>query len=339
MGKAAATFSVVALERLLAVLPSFGVDAVDVCRAVGVDLEELRRHKRAPVAIETAVWKEASERVPERPLGVAVAERCFEIGIHEHTICEYIGRSAPNLRDATLAMRARHRLETDAFITSIIDHPDGDSSMRVEMLFPDTEVSYDRVECGMVRMLLEARRLITSCYPAPKRVTLRRPTSPHLGDYRRFFGVPVELGSEHDAMILPTPCLDIHLATSDPGLHAELIRIADSELESLVPTEQWPSLLSAIEHLLPDGDVNIGNVARRMSVTVDAINRLVRAQGKSWLEVVDTVRRPLAERLFLDRSLTIAGVGYKVGFASPASFTRAFRRWTGMTPEEYRRSI
>jgi AraC-like DNA-binding protein len=339
MGKAAVTFSVVALERLLAVLPSFGVNAEDVCRAAGVDLAEIRRHKRAPVGVETAVWNEAARQVPERALGLSVAEHCFKIGIHEQTICEYIGRSAPTLRDATMAMSRRHRLETDAFITTIIEQPDDNSSMRVELLFPDAEVSCDRIEYGMVRMLLEARRLITSCYPAPKRVTLRRKSTPHLGEYRRFFGVPVELGAEYDAMILPTTCLYIGLDSADPSLHAELIRIADSELESLAPAEQWPVLLHAVEHLLASGDVSIASVARRMGITVDVVNRLVRGQGKGWLEVVDAVRRPLAERLFLDRSLTIAGVGYKVGFASPASFTRAFRRWTGMTPEEYRRSI
>lgn len=339
MGKAAATFSVVALERLLAVLPSFGVNAEDVCRAAEVDLVELRKHKRAPVSVETAVWNEAAKQVPERPLGVAVAEHCFKIGIHEQTICEYIGRSAPNLRDATMAMRGRHRLETDAFITSIIDHPDGNSSMRVELLHPELEVSPDRIELGMVRMLLEARRLITSVYPTPARVTLRRKSTQHLREFNRVFGVAVELGAEHDAMILPTICLDLGLDSSDPGLHAELIRIADSELESLGPAEQWPLLLRAVEHLLVSGDASIGAVARRMGITVDVVNRLVKSQGKGWLDVVDAVRRPMAERLFHDRSLTIAGVGYKVGFASPASFTRAFRRWTGMTPEEYRRSI
>lgn len=337
MGTAAVTSDVVAMERLLSVLPSLGVDADDVCRAAGVDIEEVRRHKRAPVTVETAVWNEAAERVPERPLGVAVAERCFEVGIRVTTLYEYIGWSALTWRAATLAMGCRHRLETDAFSTALVEEDSGHCALRTERVLPEIDVSYDRIEFAMVRTLKEARRL-TPGNPTPVSVALRRPTTPHLGEYRRVFGVPVELGAPCDAMVFQTPCLDVRLSSADPELHAELLRIADAELRALAPAEQWPVLLAAVERMLPDGDVSHGSVARWMGVTGDILNRLVRSRGLSWTDVVDAVRRPIAERLLRDRSLTIAGVGYQVGFASPASFTRAFRRWTGMTPEEYRRS-
>lgn len=338
MGTAVVTSDLVAMERLLSVLPSLGVDANDVCRAAGVDIEEVRRHKRAPVTVETAIWNEAAERVPERPLGVTVAERCFEVGLVVTTLYEYIGWSALTWREATLAMRGRHRLDTDAFSTQLVEEPSGSCTLRTERVLPEIDVSYDRIEFGMVRTLKVARQL-TQGHPTPTRVTLRRPTTPHLGEYRRVFGVPVELGAPCDAMELPPACLDARLSSGDPELHAELLRIADHELRALAPTEQWPVLLATVERMLPDGDVSHGNVARWMGLTGDILKSLVRRQGmSSWTEVVDAVRRPVAERLLRDRSLTIAGVGYQVGFASPASFTRAFRRWTGMTPEEYRRS-
>lgn len=338
MGTAVVTSDRVATERLLSVLPSLGVDANDVCRAAGVDIEEVRRYKRAPVTVETAVWNEAAERVPERPLGVAVAERCWEIGLTITTLYEYIGSSALTWRDATEAMRSRHRLDTDAFATSLVEEPTGRCTLRTERALPELDVSYDRIEFTMVRMLKVVRHL-TPGNPTPVRVALRRPTTPHLGEYRRVFGVPVELGAPCDAMEMPPACLDAKLSSADPELHAELLRIADSELRALAPAEQWPVLLATVERMLPDGDISHGSVARWMGVTSDILKNLVRSRGMStWTEVVDAVRRPVAERLLRDRSLTIAGVGYQVGFASPASFTRAFRRWTGMTPEEYRRS-
>jgi AraC-like DNA-binding protein len=335
-GRLAVTSGLAATERLLEVLPGLAIDGGDVCRVAGVDLEQARLHGRLPVASETAIWDEAARRVPSIPLGVVAAERCFESGVHESTLYEYIGRFAPTLRDAALAMRARQRLETDAFVTSFVEEA-GRCIVRTERVYPGVNVSCDRIEFGMVRMFKEARRL-TAWLPLPVAVSLRRRSVAHRGTYDRVFGVPVRFGEDCDTMTFPPDCLDTPLLQSNPPLHAEILRIADGKLAAMAPAELWPGLLAAIERTLPDGENSLHGVARRMGVPIASLNRLIRSRGLSWIEVVDSVRRPLAERLLRDPSLAISMVGYRVGFANPASFTKAFRRWTHMTPEEYRRS-
>jgi AraC-like DNA-binding protein len=336
VGTLAATSGVATIDRLLGVLPAFGVDGDDVCRAVGLDLEEARRNGRLLVAVETALWEEAAARLPALPLGVVAAERCFEEGYHESTLYEYIGCFAPTLRDAAMAMRARQRLETDGFVTSF-QESSGRCVVRTEEVHPGVTVSMDRVEFGMVRMLKEARRL-TSSRLTPSLVRLRRTRTPHLAHYRRAFDAPIELGAECDTMIFPVECLDAPLLRSNPPLHAELVRIADNELAAMAPTDLWTMVLSALERSLSEGDLSVRGIARRMGLPSEALHRLVRDRGQLWIEVVDGVRRPIAERLLRDLSMPIAAIGYRVGFANPASFTRAFRRWTGRTPEDYRRS-
>ncbi|MEZ4360772.1 MAG: AraC family transcriptional regulator ligand-binding domain-containing protein [Kofleriaceae bacterium] len=335
-GTSAATSGVVALERLLAVLPSFGVDGADVCRVVGVELAALRRRQRVPVTIETAIWTEAARRRPDLPLGIAAAERCFALGIHESTLYEYLGCFAPTLRDASAAMCARQRLETDAFVTTFVETDDR-CVARVEPVSPHVDVSWDRVEFGMLRMLKEARRL-TDCEPTPLQVSLRRADDRHREAFERAFGAPVDFGAAHDTMSFGLECLDSPLLRSNPPLHAEIVRIADQELASLAPAQQWPVLLATVERLVIEGDLSAAAVAGWMGVSSEALHRLIRERGLSWNEVVDSIRRPRAERLLRDPSVGVAEVGYQLGFASPASFTRAFRRWTGMSPEEFRRS-
>jgi AraC-like DNA-binding protein len=336
VGTLAATSGVATIDRLLGVLPAFGVDGDDVCRAVGLDLEEARRNGRMLVAVESAVWNEAAARLPGLPLGVAAAERCFEAGYHESTLYEYIGCFAPTLRDAAMAMRARQRLETDGFVTTFHESS-GRCVVRTEQVHPGVKVSMDRMEFGMARMLKEARRL-TSSHPTPISVRLRRSHTPHLAHYRRAFDAPIELGAECDTMIFPAECLEAPLLRSNPALHAELVRIADHELAAMAPTDVWAMILSMIERSLSEGDLSVRGIARRMGLPSETLHHLVRDRGQLWLEVVDGVRRPIAERLLRDAALPIASIGYRVGFASPASFTKAFRRWTGRTPEDYRRS-
>lgn len=335
-GPLAVTSGTGALELLLATLPSFGVDQGDVGRAVGMELKELREPARISIAHENAIWEEVAARLPEVPVGIGVAERCLALGLHASSLWEYLGSFAPTIREAVAAMRARQRLETDAFVTSFIDTGEA-CVLRIELVFQGVEVSCDRTEFAMMRTLCEARRL--SGQPlAPIRATLRRRHSMHLHTYGRSLGVPVELGAEYDQLFFPRSALSLPLTRANPSLFAELQQIADQKLAQMAPLERWSALEAAIERMLPSGDLAIAGVARWMGMPAEALARMVRARRLTWPELLDKVRRPMAERLLRDKELPIASVGYRVGFSNPASFTRAFRRWTGVTPETYRRA-
>jgi AraC-like DNA-binding protein len=65
--------------------------------------------------------------------------------------------------------------------------------------------------------------------------------------------------------------------------------------------------------------------------------RRLEEEGTSFTSVVEAVQRELACRLAADASLPLGEVAYRVGFADPATFSRAFKRWTGQTPGGYRR--
>jgi AraC-like DNA-binding protein len=54
---------------------------------------------------------------------------------------------------------------------------------------------------------------------------------------------------------------------------------------------------------------------------------------------LDGIRSELAERFIRDRSLTLSEITYLLGFAETSSFSRSFKRWTGMTPSAYRHLI
>ena len=64
--------------------------------------------------------------------------------------------------------------------------------------------------------------------------------------------------------------------------------------------------------------------------------RRLRAEGTTFEEILDAKRRQLAIRyLGLDRS-SVKAAAYRLGFSDPAAFSRAFKRWTGRSPSEFR---
>ena len=81
---------------------------------------------------------------------------------------------------------------------------------------------------------------------------------------------------------------------------------------------------------------NIDFVAVRIGMSVRTLQRRLRAMGLTYSDVVQRARRSAAQRFLTDRGAEIAEIARALGYSDPAHFTRAFQRWTGSTPCEFR---
>jgi AraC-like DNA-binding protein len=79
-------------------------------------------------------------------------------------------------------------------------------------------------------------------------------------------------------------------------------------------------------------------VARRLGTSARTLQRRLREEGTSFAAELDAVRRERAEAFLRAPDVSIAEVSWLLGFAEQSAFTRAFRRWTGVAPTEWRRS-
>ncbi len=85
-----------------------------------------------------------------------------------------------------------------------------------------------------------------------------------------------------------------------------------------------------------DGFPDFSQVASQLCVSPQTLRRKLQAESTSYQQIKDMLRRDLAIDKLLHESLSIAEIGQLLGFVEPASFTRAFKQWTGVSPAEYR---
>lgn len=92
----------------------------------------------------------------------------------------------------------------------------------------------------------------------------------------------------------------------------------------------------AIEPLLGSGEVSVESVARKLGMSRQTLYRRLKAEGVTFEEILDAKRRSLAIRFLGIHRLSVKAAAYRLGFSDPAAFSRAFKRWTGVAPSEFR---
>ena len=89
--------------------------------------------------------------------------------------------------------------------------------------------------------------------------------------------------------------------------------------------------------LLDGGAPDIRDVARMVSTSARTLQRRLRGAGLTYAGLVQQARCEAASRMLLESDQSVSDVARTLGYSDPAHFTRAFHRWTGLTPRGFRR--
>ena len=100
------------------------------------------------------------------------------------------------------------------------------------------------------------------------------------------------------------------------------------------------SLIDQVRNVIADefrgGEPSLERIADHLGLTPRTLQRKLQELGTSYNDVLDQMRRQLAERYLREPQMAICEVAYLLGFSESSSFHRAFKRWTGVTPKEFR---
>lgn len=155
--------------------------------------------------------------------------------------------------------------------------------------------------------------------------------------YAAFGTREIVFGAERCAIELSLDDARRSLPGADAALAATAEHMAAAALEAAPRSAMLRDLVAAkIDAALP-GDVSADAIASLLHMSARTLQRRLESEGTRFTEVLDGVRERRARKLLVDVSVPLAEVGYRAGFADLATFSRAFKRWTGMPPGAFRR--
>jgi AraC-like DNA-binding protein len=193
-------------------------------------------------------------------------------------------------------------------------------------------------ESGFARMAGSAGRRGIDALIKEIHVTHAEPD--YRAEYDRIFGRPVVFESDRNALLMADASfLDMRFPNPSRYALGLLCARADALLKSL---ESSTTVRGRVESLLipmlQKGEPTADAVAKRLAIGRKTLYRSLRAEGTSFENVLLELRHRLALEYLCESKFTISEVAYLVGFSEPAAFSRAFKRWTGLSPRDFRKS-
>ena len=183
-------------------------------------------------------------------------------------------------------------------------------------------------------------RLVTGVDWCPREVRFVHHRPATTAEHERFFRAPVRFATGENALILADSTLCLPCVAADPALASLLDRYAHEHMPTDASRETISDRVrSLLVASLRDGEPSASAVAARMKMSVRTLNRSLAADGTTYRRLLDQLRRDIASRSLADPHSSIAEVAFLLGFAESSAFYRAFRRWTGQTPAEYRARV
>ena len=194
-------------------------------------------------------------------------------------------------------------------------------------------------EAAVTGWITFARQLVVDA-PQPLRVCFRHPAPPDVQRYQDYFQCPVEFSAAFDGVEFSVEFLALPVQSADPGLSEMMQREARLQLADY---DSQTNLVAAVRReiylLLTEGEPTVEAVAARLGMADRTLQSRLRKHGFSFQQVVESLRRSLADIYLLDRRLSLTDISLLLGFSEQSSFTRAFRRWHGESPAQARQRM
>ncbi|MEM9282644.1 MAG: AraC family transcriptional regulator ligand-binding domain-containing protein [Verrucomicrobiota bacterium] len=308
----------------------------EITEVSGITSAELMNpDSRIPDSAIVGLWRELSARFPERGISMEMAKSVplSTMGglAHGAQFAENLGEAIDFIIENRSLLGDGLTLETiesNGEVTFIISHPlqcaDGGGSFEVGL----------GVFWRLFRDLAEPEIHLSSAEVA---------YSPREGNreaFTEFFGAPVHFDQGRFALTMNADDLKAPVSQANADLF-EFAKVHFEQVMQQIDHSRFPIELHQLHQAVIDnatsGEFDTGSAARRANMSVRSAQRLAAQFGSSLQVMIDSVREESAKEFLDDPKVSVDTVATLLGYSDDRAFRRAFKRWTGMTPTQYRR--
>lgn len=310
-----------------------GQDSAALFAAAGLDPAALDDpNARYPVSRTTRLWRLAVEASGDDAFGLGVARN---VGITTFHALGYALSASATLHEVFERMVRYFDVITDVAKLAL-DPVDDGYRLTIRIAAPGDELAPEAIDAFSALIVRMCRGRLGRRDFSPRLLRLRRPTPQNRAAFERLFRAPIQFSADENAVYLDGHLLDMPLEGANPELARHNDEIVQRYLARLRQDDVVTRVRTALIELLPSGEPGATAVAERLHLSQRSLQRRLAEAGQSFNAVLIDTRHQLAQSYLRDPNLSIGEIAYMLGFGDMSSFTRAFRRWAGCSPSDFR---
>jgi len=311
-----------------------GLDVAAIYQRLGYDAEKLAlRELRTPHQQQVFFWSTVESVTKDPEIGLHL---CPHLPIFRGEVLEYLMFSSRTFGEGLGRSLKYLRLISDAINVRLVHDALG---ARVAIVSTAVDAPQLRhTEICVVYELMQFAKAVTENQFKPLRVLLRcSQRAPH-PEYATVFGCAVEFGSRESEIWFEPALLDRASPHSDPDLLLLHEGLAEKRLLKLKREDLVERIRGVFAQRLELENCDLEDVAQELDIPPRRLRFELARAGTSFSQILADFRFHLAKRLLAKTDEAIENIVYLTGFSEPSTFYRAFKRWSGQTPVQYRES-
>ena len=319
------------VQAFASALEARGIDPQSVFNEAGIEVltssDPLKRISEIAVGRLFA----ASVKATDDPyFGIAVGERMQPGNLHA---LGFGLLSSSSLRDFYTRICNYYRVVSQSADFHCFDM-EGQAILAASNIGP--AVCYETQD-AWVTMMVRFLRFLYQQPLDPLWIELTRP-EPERGPqpYLDYFNCPVRFGCEEDRIAMDGSIMDDPLPGASPDMAQYNDQIVMQYLEQMDRSDVVNRVRRYIIEDLASGTLSKQAVADKMHMSARNLQLKLAAENTTFQDTLDSTRKNLATGYMQQSHLTITEIAYLLGFSDASNFTRAVRRWFGLSPRDYR---
>ena len=325
----------VAARETLSYLDRRGIDARPALLGAGLSRRQLSRSDIGlSVASQYRFLELAAAEADDQLLGLHVAA---EMDLRAIGILFYLTGSARTVSEA-LENFARYSKTTNEALVVDISRRKDEVTLTIRHVQEFDEPHRQFFELVALWFIRTLHRQ-TNRHFNPARVTFTHARNADLREVHHLLCCPVDFAQAADTWVLPQRVMDLPILSEDSHLLQILTAYADDLMAERHSVSGLQSMVAnQLVDLLPSGESGAAAIARRLGMSRRSFARHLAEEGTTYGEILEQLRQRLASRYLADDRMSLQQIAWLLGYSEPGAFTHAYRRWTGTTPRQARKS-